>query len=164
MSRGNVAELICAPEVDGVLVGGASLDADGWATIVRRSSRVTSAKPKSHRGLTHQAPASDITRLHFQSSDPSPRNAVHVSVVLLILDSIVLVAAILLQSGKGGGLAASFGGATSAADSLIGTRQAGNLLTKASWWCGGIFLLLAFVLQIASTPQPRCRLRCSISR
>jgi preprotein translocase subunit SecG len=72
-------------------------------------------------------------------------------VILLILDSIVLVAAILLQSGKGGGLAASFGGATSAADALIGTRQAGNLLTKASWWCGGIFLLLAFVLQIAST-------------
>jgi preprotein translocase subunit SecG len=71
-------------------------------------------------------------------------------VILLILDSIVLVAAILLQSGKGGGLAASFGGATSAADSLIGTRQAGNLLTKASWTCGGIFLLLAFVLQIAS--------------
>jgi preprotein translocase subunit SecG len=71
-------------------------------------------------------------------------------VILLILDSVVLVTAILLQSGKGGGLAASFGGATSAADALIGTRQAGNLLTKASWWCGGIFLLLAFVLQIAS--------------
>ena len=71
-------------------------------------------------------------------------------VILLILDSVVLVTAILLQSGKGGGLAASFGGATSAADSLIGTRQAGNLLTKASWWCGGVFLLLAFVLQIAS--------------
>jgi len=35
VSRGNVAELIAAPEVDGVLVGGASLDAEGWATIVR---------------------------------------------------------------------------------------------------------------------------------
>jgi len=35
VSRGNVAELIAAAEVDGVLVGGASLDADGWATIVR---------------------------------------------------------------------------------------------------------------------------------
>jgi triosephosphate isomerase (TIM) len=35
VSRGNVAELIGAAEVDGVLVGGASLDADGWATIVR---------------------------------------------------------------------------------------------------------------------------------
>lgn len=71
--------------------------------------------------------------------------------ILLILDSLVLVIAILLQSGKGGGLAASFGGATSAADALIGTRQAGNLLTKSSWWCGGIFLFLAFVLQIMST-------------
>ena len=35
VSRGNVAELIAAPEVDGVLVGGASLDPDAWATIVR---------------------------------------------------------------------------------------------------------------------------------
>jgi triosephosphate isomerase len=35
VSRGNVAELVATPEVDGVLVGGASLDADGWATIVR---------------------------------------------------------------------------------------------------------------------------------
>jgi triosephosphate isomerase (TIM) len=35
VSRGNVAELVSAAEVDGVLVGGASLDADGWATIVR---------------------------------------------------------------------------------------------------------------------------------
>lgn len=71
-------------------------------------------------------------------------------VILLIIDSIVLVAAILLQSGKGGGMAASFGGASSSADSLLGTRQAGNLLTKASWWAGGIFIFLAFVLQVAS--------------
>lgn len=72
-------------------------------------------------------------------------------VILLIIDSIVLVAAILLQSGKGGGMAASFGGASSSADALLGTRQAGNLLTKASWWAGGIFIFLAFVLQVAST-------------
>lgn len=69
--------------------------------------------------------------------------------VLLILDCLVLVAAILLQSGKGSGLAASFGGASSAAESVIGSRQAGNLLTKTSWWAGGIFLGLAFVLQLA---------------
>ncbi len=71
-------------------------------------------------------------------------------VILLLIDSIVLVAAILLQSGKGGGMAASFGGASSSADSLLGTRQAGNLLTKLSWWAGGIFIFLAFVLQVAS--------------
>jgi preprotein translocase subunit SecG len=69
-------------------------------------------------------------------------------IVLLILDSIVLAAAVLLQAGKGGGLAASFGGAGSSPNSLLGSREAGNLLTKASWWCGGIFIALAFLLQI----------------
>ena len=72
-------------------------------------------------------------------------------VILLIVDSIVLVAAILLQAGKGGGMAASFGGASSSADALLGTRQAGNLLTKASWWAGGVFIFLAFILQVASS-------------
>jgi preprotein translocase subunit SecG len=70
---------------------------------------------------------------------------------LLILDSLVLIAAILLQAGKGGGLASTFGGVSSSADTIFGSRQAGNLLTKASWWCGGLFLTLAFLLSIAST-------------
>lgn len=73
--------------------------------------------------------------------------------ILLIIDSVFLITAILLQSGKGGGLAASFGGASSSSDSFMGTRQAGNLLTKASWWAGGVFLFLAFVLQILSARQ-----------
>ncbi|CAA9314004.1 MAG: Protein translocase membrane subunit SecG, partial [uncultured Gemmatimonadaceae bacterium] len=70
---------------------------------------------------------------------------------VLVLVSIVLIAAVLLQSGKGGGVAASFGGVSSSADAFIGQRQAGNLLTKVSWWGGGLFLLLAFVLQIMSS-------------
>ena len=70
---------------------------------------------------------------------------------LLVIDCIVLMLAILLQSGKGTGLAASFGGASSSPDALIGIRQAGNLLTRISWWGGGIFLGLCFVLQIMST-------------
>jgi len=73
--------------------------------------------------------------------------------VLLIIDSIVLVTAILLQAGKGNGLAATFGGVSSSADSLLGTRQAGNLLTKASWWGGAMFLFLSLVLSIASTQR-----------
>jgi preprotein translocase subunit SecG len=71
--------------------------------------------------------------------------------VLLILTSLVVVAAILLQSGKGQGLSASFGGASSSPDAFIGMRQAGNLLTKISWWGTGIFLFLSFVLQLMST-------------
>jgi preprotein translocase subunit SecG len=73
--------------------------------------------------------------------------------VLLVIDSLVLIAAILLQSGKGSGLSASFGGVSSSADSLLGTRQAGNLLTKTSWWGAGIFLFLALVLSVASAQR-----------
>ena len=70
---------------------------------------------------------------------------------LLVIDCVIVVLAILLQSGKGSGLAASFGGASSSPDALIGIRQAGNLLTKISWWGGGIFLGLSFILQLMST-------------
>jgi preprotein translocase subunit SecG len=73
--------------------------------------------------------------------------------VLLVLTSLVVIAAILLQSGKGQGLSASFGGASSSPDAFIGMRQAGNLLTQISWWGGGIFLALAFILQLMSTRQ-----------
>lgn len=71
--------------------------------------------------------------------------------VLLALDSFILIAVVLMQAGQGGGMAASFGGASSSSGTIFGTRQAGNLLTKASWWCGGIFLALAFMLSLAST-------------
>jgi len=74
--------------------------------------------------------------------------------VLLIIDALVLVAVILLQSGKGSGLAANFGGASSTAEALIGSRQAGNLLTRTSWWAGGLFIGLAFVMQLVGT-RPR---------
>jgi preprotein translocase subunit SecG len=75
----------------------------------------------------------------------------NILLVILVIDAIVLIAAILLQSGKGSGLAANFGGASSSPDAFIGIRQAGTILTKATWWGAGVFLLLAFVLQIMST-------------
>src|SRR2546430_2141483 len=70
---------------------------------------------------------------------------------LLVIDCVILMAAVLLQAGKGTGLAANFGGASSSPDAFIGIRQAGNLLTNVSWWSGGIFLGLSFVLQMMST-------------
>ena len=48
-------------------------------------------------------------------------------------------------------MAATFGGASSSSGTIFGTRQAGNLLTKTSWWGGAIFLALAFMLSLAST-------------
>ena len=71
--------------------------------------------------------------------------------IVLILDAMILVTVILLQSGKGGGMAASFGGASSSSDQFMGTRQAGNLLTKMSWWCDGLFIVISFILSIMAS-------------
>ena len=68
---------------------------------------------------------------------------------LLILDGILLTVIVLLQAGKGGGLAAMGGGAGT--DTLIGGRQAATLLTKATWVSGGLFLALALVLAVLSS-------------
>jgi preprotein translocase subunit SecG len=67
-------------------------------------------------------------------------------VILLILDSILLGTVVLLQAGQGGGLAALGGG--SSTDSFFGGRQATTILTKVSWWCGGLFLGLSLVLAV----------------
>ena len=70
---------------------------------------------------------------------------------LLILDGLFMAVVILLQSGKGGGLAAMGGAGGTAADNLIGGRQAATMLTKATWISGGLFLTLALVLSVLST-------------
>ncbi len=69
---------------------------------------------------------------------------------LLILDGILLGVVVLLQAGKGGGLAAVGGGAT-ATDGILGGRQATTVLTRATWVTGSVFMALAFVLSILSS-------------
>lgn len=69
---------------------------------------------------------------------------------VLILDGLFLAVVILLQSGKGGGLAAMGGGVT-ATEGLLGGRQATTFLTRASWTAGGIFMVLSLMLAIISS-------------
>lgn len=71
-------------------------------------------------------------------------------IVALVVLSVILIGAILLQSGKGSGLAASFGGASSSSDSIMGTHQLATGLTKWTWYLGALFLFLAYVLFIMS--------------
>lgn len=71
--------------------------------------------------------------------------------VVLILVGLFMSVVILLQAGKGGGLASMGGGAGT--DTLIGGRQAATLLTKATWISGGLFLTLALMLSIMSSRQ-----------
>lgn len=73
--------------------------------------------------------------------------------MLFMIDSALLILVVLLQSGKGAGLAAEFGGASSSTDTFLGGRQAATLLTKASWTLGGVFMGLALLLAILSARQ-----------
>jgi len=69
---------------------------------------------------------------------------------VLVLDGIFLSVVVLLQAGKGGGLAAVGGGA-GMTDGLLGGRQATTVLTRATWSAGATFMVLALVLSIMSS-------------
>ena len=74
---------------------------------------------------------------------------------ILILDSLILAVAVLLQAGQGGGLATMGGGAGT--ESIMGGRQATTLLTKVTWWTAGIFLFLSLVLTFMSQSGTQVR-------
>src|SRR2546425_3601068 len=83
---------------------------------------------------------------------PSPRylapRMYGILVGILILDSLILATAVLLQAGQGGGLASMGGGAGT--ETIMGGRQATTLLTKVTWWTAGIFLFLSLILTFMS--------------
>lgn len=70
---------------------------------------------------------------------------------LMVLDGIFLSVVILLQAGKGGGLAAVGGSGSTMTEGVLGGRQAQTVLTRATWVAGTIFMVLALVLSIMSS-------------
>ena len=70
---------------------------------------------------------------------------------VMVLDGIFLSVVILLQAGKGGGLAAVGGGGGTMTEGVLGGRQATTVLTRATWTSGTIFMVLALVLSILSS-------------
>src|SRR5437867_896479 len=63
-----------------------------------------------------------------------------------ILNCLVLIIVVLLQSGKAADLAGAFGGAGS--QTAFGPRGAANVLSKATTWCAVMFMLCAFALVV----------------
>jgi preprotein translocase subunit SecG len=61
-----------------------------------------------------------------------------------ILNCLVLIIVVLLQSGKAADLAGAFGGAGS--QTAFGPRGAANVLSKATTWCAVMFMLCAMAL------------------
>lgn len=69
--------------------------------------------------------------------------------VLHVLTCIALMVAILLQSGKGGGLAGSFGGGTS--QTLFGGRGAATFLSRGATILAVVFFLTSLTLGLSSS-------------
>jgi len=61
-----------------------------------------------------------------------------------VLNCLVLIIVVLLQSGKAADLAGAFGGAGS--QTAFGPRGAANILSKATTWCAIMFMVCAMAL------------------
>src|SRR5450755_380309 len=61
-----------------------------------------------------------------------------------VLNCLILIIVVLLQSGKAADLAGAFGGAGS--QTAFGPRGAANVLSKATTWCAVMFMLCAMAL------------------
>jgi preprotein translocase subunit SecG len=61
-----------------------------------------------------------------------------------VLNCLVLIIVVLLQSGKAADLAGAFGGAGS--QTAFGPRGAANVLSKATTWCAIMFMVCAFAM------------------
>jgi preprotein translocase subunit SecG len=75
----------------------------------------------------------------------------YVLVGLYVLVSFLLLVVILLQQGKGGDIAAAFGGASS--QTAFGARAGATVLTRATTILGALFLLGAFGLTLIGRNQ-----------
>ncbi|NPA52782.1 MAG: preprotein translocase subunit SecG [Aquificae bacterium] len=65
--------------------------------------------------------------------------------IALVVDSILLIIIILMQKTKGAEIGAVFGSGAAAA--VLGAGAA-NIITKITYWLGGIFLALVFSLTL----------------
>jgi preprotein translocase subunit SecG len=70
-----------------------------------------------------------------------------VLVSLLVLCSLLLVFAVILQNSKGGGLVSSMRGANEAS-ALFGARRAADIVERATWWLAGTFVVLTFAINV----------------
>src|SRR5688572_23456476 len=76
----------------------------------------------------------------------------YVAVGIYVLVCLTLVLVVLLQQGKGGGIANAFGGGASQA--AFGARSGATVLSRATTVCAVLFVIGALYLGIAGTGGP----------
>jgi preprotein translocase subunit SecG len=88
-----MAAIMAQPDIDGALVGGASLDAGEFVRICRYRELSASTWANARRG---------------------PEGPVTIAIsIVLIITSVLMIVLVLLHKGKGGGLSDLFGGGVS---------------------------------------------------
>jgi preprotein translocase subunit SecG len=74
-------------------------------------------------------------------------------VILEILVSILLMAVVLMQSSKGGGLAGTFGGASAGFGNMFGVRRTADILSRMTTILGTVFIVLALFINLFFLPN-----------
>ncbi len=72
-------------------------------------------------------------------------------IIIHTIVSILLILTVLMQASQGGGLSGTFGSSTTSA--IMGGREAASSLSKLTTWLAGIFLSLAVIISLLSTPS-----------
>ena len=83
-------------------------------------------------------------------------------IIISIIISFLLMVVVLLQAGKGEGLAGITGGPSGSFGTMFGTRRTADFLSKATWWLGGSLLVLAIVINLFFLPTQSTTQRKSI--
>ena len=90
------------------------------------------------------------SRANFGGQNKGVRTAMTTFLYLiLVLDGLFMAVVVLLQAGKGGGLAA-VGGGSAMTEGILAGRQATSILTRSTWTSGTIFLATSLALSIIS--------------
>ncbi|MBN1757070.1 MAG: preprotein translocase subunit SecG [Chitinispirillaceae bacterium] len=74
-------------------------------------------------------------------------------VILFVIVCIFLCLLILIQSDKGGGISGAIGGGLGGANSLLGTQDTANILTRGTTIFGTVFFLLCIAMSFVMSKQ-----------
>lgn len=73
--------------------------------------------------------------------------------VIHVIVSLVIIAAVLLQAGKGASIGSTFGGSSSSSQTIFGSAGPATLLAKVTYGCAAIFMITSITLTYMSTRQ-----------